>query len=327
VSTLLIYTGGTIGMVKNEEGNLIPFSLNGLLAYCPELKSRITDQEVECVSLDPIKDSSNFEPKDWLLLQDLILKHHQNHDDVLVLHGTDTMAYTSSAMSFLMCDFDKNIVFTGSQIPLASEKSDGKSNLNSSFDLLDRLKSKQIKGKILLCFGGKTFEGNRVSKFSTTSFDAFQGDAYVEKSYAQNRSSSFISFNGLSVIETNVTLIKMFPGIQLGDQISYLLKHPPKGILLESFGAGNISQNDAFITGIEKLIARGVIVLNISQCIEGRVNMEVYETGIQLHKIGVINGKEMTTEAALSKLMLILSTSYDNKHELLANSLAGEITQ
>ena len=327
MSTLLIYTGGTTGMVKNDAGSLVPFSLNGLLANCPDLADRINQEAVECVSLLPIKDSSNFTPDDWLSLRTLIIEHHQSHDDVLILHGTDTMAYTSSAMSFLMHDFNKNIVFTGSQLPLVANKSDGKDNLNGAFLLLDELKSKKIKGETLLSFGGKNFLGNRVSKLSTKTFDAFHGDEFSFEHEKLKPSITLPNVINLQYIETDVVLIKMHPGIQLKRLIINLLDNPPKGILLESFGTGNIPQNDAFINGIEKLLARGVIVLNISQCLDGCVNMEAYQTGIQLYELGVINGKDMTTEAALSKLMLVLSASCENKHELLANSIAGDITK
>jgi L-asparaginase len=325
VSTLLIYTGGTIGMVRNPEGSLIPFPISGLLSHMSEFKDRLQGQEISFVSMEPLKDSSNFTPNDWLLLRDLILVHHENHDNVLVLHGTDTMAYTASATSFLLSEFDKNIVFTGAQLPIGQPNSDGESNLIDAFALLNELKLKQVKGKVLLSFGGKVFKGNRVSKLSSVLFDGFYGDQNVFKIEKIDSAIVCPDFKDVKKIETNVTLIKMHPGIQLAKQTSHLIENLPRGIILESFGTGNIPQNDAFINGLEKLIARGVMVLNISQCLDGHVDMGTYLTGIALRKIGVIDGKNMTTEAALSKLMLVLSIPDEHIADLLANSIAGEI--
>lgn len=327
MSTLLIYTGGTIGMVKNNTGNFVPFSVDGLIQFLPELKENIENQSIECLSMEFIKDSSNFAPFDWITLRNLILENHSKHENVLVLHGTDTMAYSSSAISFLMHDFEKNIVFTGAQVPMFENNSDGKDNLFGALAILQQLQSMKIKGQTLLKFGTNTYVGNRVSKSSTESLDAFTGDEFLVEKQVNNESLVSPSFNTISEIETNVVLIKMYPGIQLNMIMDGLLNNPPKGILVESFGTGNIAGNDTFIDGLQHLINAGTEVLNISQCSRGKVNMTLYDTGAQLEKIGVINGKNMTTEAAITKLMLLLSLPVENRHDLLSNSIAGEITK
>lgn len=312
-------------MVKNAQGNLTPFSLNQMLTHCPVLAAKVASQQVECLSLQPVKDSTDVNPEDWLSLRNLILGHQSSHENVLILHGTDTMAYTSSALSFLMLGISKNIVFTGSQLPVWEDNSDGNTNITDSLQVLDQLALRQITGQTLLCFGGKTFKGNRVSKFSTSSFDAFLGSEFV---FTDNQGSSVYNhvFEDVEKIETDVVLVKMHPGIQLESQMNYLLANPPKGILLESFGSGNIPANNSFRNGLKKLISKGVIVLNISQCLNGYVSMEKYESGLQLLNIGVVNGKNMSSEAAITKLMVVLSISGYNKPEILTSTIAGEMT-
>ena len=277
--------------------------------------------------MDVVKDSSDFSPTDWIALRDLILDKHHEHKNILVLHGTDTMAYTSSAMSLLLHDFQKNIVFTGAQIPISEVGSDGKINVLGSLTVLDKMKSMNIDCKRLLHFGGKTFVANRVSKVNTSTFEAFDGDIYMLQQDTNKKAIESPSFNDLKEIETNVVLVKMYPGIDLNAIMTNLLNHPPKGILIESFGMGNIAINNSFIEGLERLITKGLVVLNISQCSRGSVNMQVYETGKKLESVGVINGKDMTTEAAITKLMLVLSLPTENKRQLLTNSIVGEITQ
>jgi L-asparaginase len=325
VSTLLIYTGGTIGMIKRDQGSLAPFSLNEMLTHCPVLAAKVANQQVECLTLQPVKDSTDINPDNWISLRNLILSHHTSHENVLILHGTDTMAYSSSALSFLMLDFNKNIVFTGSQIPIWEENSDGNSNIIHALQVLDQLVLNKVRAQTLLCFNGKTFKGNRVSKISTSSFDAFSGSEFMFTE-EQHPSKYNGVFKYIEKIETDVSLIKMYPGIQLENLIDYLLATPPKGILLESFGTGNIPTNNSFKNGLKKLIANGVIVLNISQCSGGYINMEKYESGLQLLNIGVINGKNMSGEAAISKLMMTLSISGYSKAEILITTIAGETT-
>jgi L-asparaginase len=329
VSILLIYTGGTIGMVKNSEGTLVPFSLDNVLTYCPELKDRLQADDLKCISTEPIKDSSNITPKDWLILRDVVLENHQGHDNILILHGSDTMAYTSSALSFLLLSFDKNVIFTGAQQPISEENSDGKFNLLDSLLLLDELKRNDINGQTLLNFGGKTFLGNCVSKSSTELFDAFGGTEYnvQETQESQLNSDSQVSFDEVKTIETNIRLVKMYPGIEINKLISGLLTDSPKGIVFESFGSGNMPENNELIAGLTKLVGQGVIVLNISQCQEGSVDMNTYQTGKQLLKIGVLDGKNLTTESALTKLMLLLSVPEVDISKLIVTSIAGEFTK
>lgn len=326
MSTLLIYTGGTIGMVKNSEGSLAPFSLDEMLTFCPELSGRINANTLKCISTESIKDSSNITPNDWLTLRGVILDNHQGHDNILILHGTDTMAYTSSALSFLLSSFNKNIVFTGAQRPISEENSDGKFNLLDSLLLLDELSKSDIKGQTLLNFGGKTFLGNRVSKASTEVFDAFSGREFNAKE-AQSAFDNVIVFDHVQAIETNIRLVKMYPGIEIDKLISGLLTDSPKGVVFESFGSGNMPENIELISGLTKLIAQGIIILNVSQCVKGLVDMSTYQTGQQLLKIGVLDGKNLTTESALTKLMLVLSVPEEDNSKLIITSIAGEFTK
>jgi L-asparaginase len=313
-------------MVKNSEGSLVPFSLDNMLSYCPELTDRINTEELKCISTVPIKDSSNITPQDWLLLRGVVLENHQGHDNILILHGTDTMAYTSSALSFLLLSFTKNVVFTGAQQPISEENSDGKFNLLDSLLLLDELKRNEINGRTLLNFGGTTLLGNRVSKSNTETFDAYSGTEF-NLQQPQVSSGSELTFDHVQKIETNIRLIKMYPGIEISKLISGLLTDSPKGIVFESFGIGNMPENNELIAGLEKLIGQGVVVLNVSQCQEGSVDMNTYQTGQQLLKIGVLDGKNLTTESALTKLMLLLSVPEVDISKLIVTSIAGEFTK
>lgn len=326
MSTLLIYTGGTIGMVRSPQGSLIPFSIENLLAHCPSVDNVIETHEIEAVSMSEIKDSSDFLPDDWLSLRDTILAHHELHDNVLILHGTDTMAFTASAISYLLSSFNKNIVLTGSQVPIAEDNSDGELNIINALSLLGKLEQNKIKGKTLLSFGGRTIMATTAYKVSTSLFDAFRGKEFVinEASRSEEKWDGLLT---LSEVETNVCLIKLYPGIQLELVASNLLRNCPKGIVLETFGSGNMPQNKIFSQALANLVNDGTLVVNISQCPDGLVEMSKYQTGEQLLNLGVIDGKNMTTEAAITKLMLVLSVTDKNKVELMTKSFAGEIIE
>jgi L-asparaginase len=317
VGTLLIYTGGTIGMASKGTGALVPDPLKSLISHIPELNEKFQSQELECLAVKRIKDSSNVSPKDWLLWRDLIDDYEGVHESILVLHGTDTMAFTCSAIAFLMAGKKMNIVFTGSQVPIGQENTDAKINLMDSIVLLDELRQQQIIGKTLLRFGGKTFQGSQISKISTEAFDAFEGEAFAFEKHDENKKQALLDLDKIRVVETDVALLKIFPGINLKATMKNLLKSPPKGILLETFGSGNIPDEPTFINGLKNLIEKQVLILNISQCRHGRINMNKYDTGVKLAQAGVINGQDMNTEEALIKLMLILSSPQDHKAKLL----------
>lgn len=324
--TLLIYSGGTIGMKANSMGNNFTLTFSQLKKLVPELNH----EDIAYSVLPTVQDSSNVSPADWITIKKSIVEQASAYENFVVLHGTDTLCYTSSAMSFLLADFQKNVVFTGAQIPLWDINTDGKKNLLGALNSLEQFKNHQIKGQVALFFSGQIFQANRSVKYSSTSFDGFVSPNFPTFNFNREwwvKKQMFSSiFSKVTNIETNLRLLKVYPGINLIQEIQQLKKTAPKGIIIESFGAGNIPENKRFIEGLKEVMDTGTLVMNISQCLAGGVDMNKYDTGKQLLDLGVINGKDITLPAAISKFMLVLSLSEPNKHHLLSHSIAGEMT-
>lgn len=328
-SILLIYTGGTIGMVNGTDGSLKPFDFEKLTAKIPELKN--FDIELDAIAFKKPIDSSNMNPKTWVYLANLIGEHYQQYDGFVILHGSDTMAYTASALSFLLEDLCKPVILTGSQLPIGIRRTDAKENLITSIEIAASGKTPEV----CVYFEYKLLRGNRTVKINAEHFEAFDSpnfptlaEAGVHIKYRQK--VNYCITNHLKVhkkMSDSVAVIKLYPGIPQ-EIITTLLNSNCKGIVLETFGSGNATTNSEFINALESAIHNGKIILNISQCTAGAVSQGLYETSSQLEKIGVVSGKDMTTEAAITKMMFLLAqdlTTEELKTQL-SNSLRGELT-
>ena len=320
-SILIIYTGGTIGMQRDENGTLIPFDFNSIEKEFPAV--RHLHVYIDVHKMPPI-DSSNVTPQLWTELARTVKENYDKYDGFVVLHGTDTMSYTASALSFMFENLKKPVVFTGSQIPMGIMRTDGRENLITAIEIAAAQKNGYpIVPEVCLYFQNKLFRANRTSKLSAEALNAFESRNYpplAEVGVNINYNYSFIHyeqgwFDGefspepLRVtdgFDTNVVILKIFPGISEVTLKAVLSVEGLRGVILETFGTGNAPTADWFINLLAKTIERGVTIVNVTQCVGGGVAMELYETGKRLQLVGVLSGHDMTTEAAVTKLMLQL---------------------
>lgn len=334
----LIYTGGTIGMIKDfETGALKNFNFDDLLKHIPELK--LLDCTIETTSFEKPIDSSNMNPDYWIEIATIIKTNYSKFDGFVVLHGSDTMSYTSSALSFMLENLSKPIIFTGSQLPIGDLRTDAKENLITSIQIasLQKNGSAVIK-EVGLYFEYKLYRANRTTKINAEHFQAFASLNYP--ALAESGVHLNINYPALlktknseklkvhTQLETNILLIKMYPGIKK-ETMNHLLSYKNiKGLILETYGSGNATTSDWFISALKKLIDNNIPIINITQCTGGSVAMGVYETSKALKDIGVISGKDITTEAALAKLMYLLKQNINSKDFKISfeTSLRGEIS-
>ena len=336
---LIIYTGGTIGMIRDPETDMLkPFDFNNILYEVPELKRM--DCNIEAISFREPIDSSNINSKIWKKIGDYIYKYYNNFDGFVILHGTDTMAYTASAMSFMFVNLSKPIIFTGSQLPIGTIRTDGKENLITAVEIATKKDDNGLPKlkEVAIYFENKLFRANRTTKISSDNFNAFQSFNYPVLAEAGIN----IKFNSDALLniplkeleyndkfDNSIGTVLFFPGIDIS-HIEYILKHKKyRAIILITYGSGNVPISKELIDAIKKAIVNKKIILNISQCLAGTVNQKNYETGRQLYNAGVIGVYDIILEALITKLMICLAKTKNINivKELLLDNMLGEFTK
>ncbi|MDR2622053.1 MAG: asparaginase [Dysgonamonadaceae bacterium] len=337
-SVLLIYTGGTVGMIEDATGALRSYDFNYLKEYVPEINR--LNFNIDSIQFEVPIDSSDMSPEKWLHLVKIIEENYDKYDGFVILHGTDTMAYSASALSFMLENLNKPVILTGSQLPIGKIRTDGKENLITALEIaVDKNEDGEaIVPEVCIFFQNLLMRGNRTIKINADNFRAFNSFNYPALAeagtYIRYQRDLILSrphnlkpkFHYL--LDTNVTVIRIFPGISA--EILRAIIHIPhlKGIILETYGAGNAPTGEWFLNVIKEGIDRGIVIVNVTQCASGSVEMNRYQAGQTLKDIGVLSGNDITTEAAVAKLMFLFGHGLTHE-EVKCNmqlSLAGEIT-
>lgn len=338
-SVLIIYTGGTIGMAQNPvTGALEPFNFHHLLDNVPELRQ--LGSSISTIQFEPPIDSSEIEPSQWERLVYLISENYDLFDGFVVLHGTDTMAYTASAVSFMLENLSKPVIFTGSQLPVGVLRTDGKENLITAIEIASAKHpdGSPVVPEVCIFFENSLMRGNRTRKISAENFNAFASPNYpllaqagVHISYDESEirhPDEILPLKAHYAMDNNIAVLKLYPGISR-QAVHQILGIPGlKGVVMETFGAGNAPKSEWFLTELREAIQRGIVIVNVTQCNSGSVQMGLYSTGNTLQGCGVLSGYDSTTEAAIAKLMFLFGhgLSPEAVAEAMNRSFVGEIT-
>lgn len=338
-SILIIYTGGTIGMIHNTDtGALESFNFDHLLKHVPELKQ--LNINIDAITFDPPIDSSDMEPAMWSRIVTIIKERYENYDGFVILHGTDTMSFTASALSFMLEDLMKPVILTGSQLPIGALRTDGKENIIGAIEIAaaKTADGTPIVPEVCVFFHEKLMRGNRTTKINSESFGAFGSNNYPLLAMA-GTDIQFYTRNirkyipGLKLkahheYNSNIIIFSLFPGIQQEVVEKMLEAKELKGVIFRTYGAGNAPQKKWLIDALSKATAEGKIIINITQCAGGSVHMERYETGLQLQEAGVTSGHDSTVEAAITKLMYLLGKDLpvEEVRRRMETNIAGEIS-
>ena len=339
-SILIIYTGGTIGMVEDRRtGALENYDFAHVRRWIPELDE--FDYNIESYAFKPAIDSSDMEPANWAAIVKVIADNYEKYDGFVILHGTDTMSYTASALSFMLENLNKPVILTGSQLPIGTLRTDGKENLITAIEIAAAKNpdGTAIVPEVCIFFENHLMRGNRTTKINAENFNAFRSFNYpplarvgIHIKYEPNLIRKPDPDKPLKphyLFDTNVVILTLFPGIQ--EEIIHSLLHVPglKAVVMKTFGSGNAPQKEWFIRELKEATDRGIIIVNITQCASGAVEMGRYETGMHLLEAGVISGYDSTPECAVTKLMFLLGHGLPNKEirYKMNSCLIGEITK
>lgn len=335
---LIIYTGGTIGMAENPETGLLePFSFDYLIRNVP--KMRKLDYDLDYFQFEQPLDSSSIQPEHWNIMARLVEENYQEYDGFVILHGTDTMAYTASALSFMLENLRKPVVITGSQLPISQVRTDGEENLITALQVAaakDEQEMPMIQ-EVCILFENYLWRGNRSTKYSADNFNAFKSNNFPRLakvglgiSYRRDVLWRPLSDNPLMVhygMDPNIMMLSLFPGLS-DKYVNHILNVPGlKGVVLKTYGAGNAPTDESFIRVIREAVDRGLVIVNVTQCNNGMVDPSIYETGNGLSEAGVISGRDLTSEAAITKLMFLFGQNYsvDEVKRLMQTPLVGEM--
>lgn len=337
-SVLIIYTGGTIGMVHDPlTGSLVPIDFDHITDHVPVLGR--FGHTFQSVSLEPVRDSSNIDPSLWVRMAEIICDNYDRYDGFVVLHGTDTMAYSASALSFMLVNLAKPVIFTGSQLPIGLLRTDGRENLITAIEIASSYKDGlPMVPEVCIYFDNELTRGNRTTKLSAEHFDAFNSPNFPPLAEA----GLHIRFNTANIrypsgqsalrlykqFDNNVAILKLFPGIGRNLVRAIMNTKDLKGLIIETFGSGNAPTYKWFLDDIRTFIEGGGIILNVTQCHGGSVEMGLYETSREMLAAGVVSGKDITSEASVTKFMHLLGRCKDREEIIrcLGTSMAGEIS-
>ncbi len=336
---LIIYTGGTIGMIQDPETkSLIPFNFDSIYDQIPRLS--FYDLEIDTFAFDNPIDSSDMHPQDWKQIAEKVYEQYNYYDGFVILHGTDTMAYTASALSFMFENLSKPIILTGSQLPLGIARTDGRNNIINSVEIAAAKNQDGLPviPEVCICFESKLYRGNRTYKSNAEDFDAFASPNYPElanmgvsirynKEYIASKPSGELKLH--TEMDTNIAILKLYPGITSSVVKSILETKGLRGVILETYGAGNSIKSDWFLNLLKEAIQKNIIVLNVTQCKGGGcVHEGKYESSYLLGRVGIISGNDIITESAVTKMMYLLGNYSNNEitKTLLNKSLRGEMS-